>query len=120
MEKSKLARIADTPLHCWTCPQLDTCKQAPNMCANTPATEPYYLSDGASLYCEDCAPDGAYAVGSQETDCPSHCDICGAPLLCTLTDEGVAYVREALSRPDGAGCCRVLWPVLFAEYLDTE
>jgi hypothetical protein len=46
---------------------------------------------------------------------PIHCAECGRPLQCTLTDYGVDYVRETIA--ENSGCCRELWPELFAECL---
>ena len=77
----------------------------------------------ASVYCEDCSkriiselsemgisdtgdsddyPQGPYPDGGGEADCPNHCDFCGLFLENSLTDDGVEYVREALSEnPQG-------------------
>lgn len=83
----------------------------------TPDTEPV---DGfiyeASTYCEEHAPEGAIEDHNPEVDSPMHCDVCGIPLKCDLTTDGVQYVREELGY--GGGCCRELWPVLFESYLE--
>jgi hypothetical protein len=71
----------------------------------------------AALLCEECAselrvelgeenrpdtgdsddyPQGPYADGGGEADCPQHCDSCGLFLENPLTSDGDDYVREAI------------------------
>jgi hypothetical protein len=71
----------------------------------------------ADIYCEDCGkamiaisksstlgnredsndyPQGPYADGGGEADCPQHCGGCGVFLESPLSSWGYAYVREAL------------------------
>lgn len=72
----------------------------------------------AAMWCEECAlneraeldaqgfvvdectdsddyPQGPYADGGGEADCPQHCDWCGAFLENPLTEEGLEYVARA-------------------------
>ena len=72
----------------------------------------------ADFVCEDCLIPGHdhQPLFSSEVDSPAHCSICGIPLNCQLTIDGVGYVKEAIAENDG--CCRELWPVLFADYLE--
>lgn len=48
--------------------------------------------------CEDSDdyPQGPYADGGGEADCPSHCGNCGEFLMNPLTDEGRRYVLAAV------------------------
>ncbi len=65
--------------------------------------------DNESTYDSDDYPKGPYGDGGGEADCPCHCDHCGVHLENPLTDDGYAYVRQALgpwvaaddSDPDG-------------------
>lgn len=91
----------------------------------------------AALWCEDCAegvieeldkagtedtgdsddyPQGPYADGGGEADCPQHCDGCGCFLENPLTSEGTNYVKEAVRefRETGQGACAEEW----AEFYD--
>lgn len=73
----------------------------------------------AALYCETCAadclaqckqegredygcsqtyPQGPYADGGGEADCPQHCDACGVFLENPLTTDGYEYVRSEIAR----------------------
>ena len=58
-----------------------------------------YLCDG-ELICEDCAVDPSsdeeFYTDSNETDSPCHCSWCHRPIDCTLTDDGIKYVYEAI------------------------
>jgi HPr kinase/phosphorylase len=56
-----------------------------------------YVLDG-SLYCEDCAPEGAesYPVSQAEGDTPDNCETCHVPIGNPLTSDGVAYVIDAV------------------------
>lgn len=74
-----------------------------------------YIFQG-DIYCEDCAddikaqranrrhcedsddyPQGPYADGGGEADCPNHCGNCGEFLENPLTDEGRRYVLYAVA-----------------------
>jgi hypothetical protein len=78
----------------------------------------------AALLCEDCGlraiselrmdggtnagdsgdfPQGPYANGGGESDCPQHCDRCSEFLQNPLTDEGHAYVANAVARDKARG-----------------
>ena len=111
---------SNLPEHCKTCWKIVDgygCHKAENMHADTQPVEGYVAD--ADLWCEDCAPDGAEpldACGSNETDSPDHCAGCGVPLECTLTDEGIRYVKKTIDEGNN-GCCQELWPVLFADEL---
>lgn len=54
--------------------------------------------DSEGYYCEEHIPepesDEVMQVSYQEVDVPLHCSECHRPLDCTLTIEGVKYVRE--------------------------
>ena len=103
------------PTFCETCGNIETCVQKYNMLAETEPVEGFVI-DG-EIYCDECLrPDDPRYEYSGETDCPAHCSGCGVPLICDLTCEGVKYVKELITN-DG-GCCRELWPVLFADYLE--
>lgn len=68
----------------------------------------------AALLCESCAttakwtlapdadsdryPQGPYANGGGEADCPQHCDHCNLFLENPLTTDGMEYVRESVKR----------------------
>ena len=100
----------NTPRHCWDCDKFQTCEQAQFMVASTKPVDAY-MGD-AEFVCQDCAGDGAQYIG-EESDVPEHCGICHRPLECSLTQDGVEYLKENM---DG-GCCQELWPVLYAAYL---
>lgn len=76
----------------------------------------------ASLLCEDCAheimgnkrafagiedsdvyPQGPYANGGGESDCPQHCDHCDVFLKNPLTSDGYVYVRKACAEDRRSG-----------------
>jgi hypothetical protein len=44
----------------------------------------------------DMAPQGPYANGGGEADCPQSCDLCGTFLENPLTDDGIEYVKECI------------------------
>lgn len=46
----------------------------------------------------DRYPQGPYSSGGGEADTPQHCDHCGVFLENPLTDDGRAYVSEAVLR----------------------
>jgi hypothetical protein len=66
----------------------------------------------AALICSTCAeevkrtrpehddsdryPQGPYAEGGGESDCPQHCDLCHVFLENPLTDDGREYVKVTL------------------------
>jgi hypothetical protein len=82
------------------------------MNANTEPVEGY-VYDG-DVYCIDCndgVDDNPYGG---ESDSPTHCGCCGIPIIHDLTTDGVDYVRGLLT--DGNGCCKELWPVVWAAY----
>lgn len=54
--------------------------------------------DDESSYDSDVFPKGPYANGGGEADTPQHCDHCGTFLENPLTDDGCAYVEEAVKR----------------------
>jgi len=106
------------PEFCKTCQQVKECKQKENMLAGTEPVEGFVDWESVDYYCIDCLGDSQdhQPMLNPELDSPAHCAGCGVPLECQLTTEGVQYVKEAIAE-DG-GCCRELWPVLFADYLD--
>lgn len=65
----------------------------------------------------DTYPQGPYADGGGEADCPQHCDMCGVFLENPLTADGVQYVADALA--DGTGDPAVLatWRDFYAATL---
>jgi hypothetical protein len=73
---------------------------------------PYYSEDGAA-FCEHCAPDDAQPGYFAETDTPEHCETCEALLETNLTEDGRAYVKNAiesyLKRGDGRGDILLEW-----------
>jgi hypothetical protein len=115
----KMNTKGNTPEHCWECEQFKDCKQAQNMTADTKAVNGLvvFIDNDSEHYCDNCTPDketASYPIG--ESDTPEHCCDCGVPLDHQLTDYGVEYVKEELAFNSG-GCCRELWPVVWAEYL---
>ena len=46
--------------------------------------------------CQDNYPHGPYPQGGGESDTPAHCDNCQVFLENPLTDDGIAYVRDAI------------------------
>ena len=57
---------------------------------------PYYYTHEASTYCDGCAPKGADPVFLAEADWPQHCEGCKALLDCSMTEDGLAYIAEAV------------------------
>jgi len=105
------------PEHCKDCWKLTECEQKEHMLPDTEPSEGYADFDMADYVCVDCLiPIHNHAPLSGETDTPAHCAICGVPLDMALTSDGIEYVQEAIA--SGIGCCRELWPVLFADYLN--
>lgn len=113
--------LDNTPKHCWYCEKFAGCQQAQNMTADTVPAPGIVDFDAADHFCEDCHDGKGNCVAldsSEELDSPAHCNVCGVPLECELTEEGKNYVRESLR--DGAGCCRELWPSLWPELVPDE
>src|SRR3954465_7174226 len=55
--------------------------------------------DAGYMLCADCADtdaEGTAVFDTSETDAPSHCDECGALIAESLTEDGIAYVADAL------------------------
>ena len=111
----------NTPKHCHDCYKLTECEQAQFMNANTEPVDGF-VWDG-DYWCDNCLPDDIDDIDDQpqpldyeEVDCPDHCGGCGIPLNCRLTTDGVEYVAKNMND----GCCRELWPVLFANYLEIK
>lgn len=48
----------------------------------------------------DQYPQGPFADGGGEADCPQHCDMCGVFLENPLTADGVRYVRACTTPPE--------------------
>ena len=116
----------NTPAHCWDCWKFADCPQAQNMTADTvPVAGFVVFVDGCGdHYCAACADDAGapdsdcYPLDFEETDCPCHCSVCGAPLSHSLTADGVEHLTARLA--DGGGCCSELWPVVWADYLEVD
>jgi len=110
----------NTPAHCHGCGSLPHCHQAQNMGANTSPVAGWV--DDCDIYCADCLDasgpreewESTCTPYDGESDSPTHCSGCGVPIEHELTTDGVDYVREAIS--EGAGCCRELWPTVWADY----
>lgn len=60
-----------------------------------PIPEGADLNDESTFDSNDY-PKGPFEDGGGEADCPQHCDDCRTFLENPLTDDGVAYVREAI------------------------
>lgn len=107
----------DYPEFCDKCSMVEKCKQKTFMLPNTEPVQGYVAC--ADTWCKEHCPktDDAESMSYYpENDTPLHCAECGRPLQCSLTDFGVDYIKEHLE-VHGFGCCRELWPVLFAESL---
>lgn len=107
------------PKHCIGCHKEEECKQKYFMNARTEPVDGYADFDLAEYFCKDCinmSHNHCELDLDTEYDSPAHCSICGRPLNCQLTTEGVQYIKEAIAENDG--CCQELWPVLFADYLE--
>ena len=61
-----------------------------------PEKEPEDPDDDV-MFDSDDWPKGPYADGGGESDYPSHCAECGCFLENPLTDDGYAYVRQAVA-----------------------
>lgn len=108
-------KMKEYPKHCEGCWAEEKCQQKQFMNANTEPV-PGFVSC-ADIWCKEHAPINHYYESAgyyPESDSPLHCAECGRPLQCSLTDAGVAYTRDLIGTD---GCCRELWPVLFAEAL---
>ena len=110
----------NTPKHCHGCDSLKGCRQAQFMTDDTVSVEGVVSFDACDHFCLDCHPEGSdtASLNGEYLDSPAHCADCGCPLDHELTAEGVEYVKEAIA--DTAGCCRELWPVIWADYLESE
>lgn len=109
------------PEFCKDCWKVEECEQKENMLADTEPVTGYAVFSICDHVCEDCldtTDDDCAEITSEELDSPAHCCNCGAPLKHQLTSDGVAYVKEAIA--EGDGCCRELWPTVWADYLDDE
>jgi len=94
---------------------MERCQQKQYMLAETEAVQGFVGC--ADVWCKEHAPNNAESAGYYpESDNPMHCAECERPLQCGLTDYGIDYVKNAIDTKDG--CCRELWPELFAEYLE--
>lgn len=69
-------------------------------CGNTAITK---LRDVVNTGDSDEYPQGPYADGGGEADCPQHCDACGVFLENPLTDEGIDYVTQTVLADQRAG-----------------
>lgn len=116
----------NTPKHCWNCWKFSECKQAQNMTADTEPVKGLVDTKAVDYTCFDCLSKSeqdnlqefeylSELPWDESMDCPAHCCKCGIPLSHCLTTEGAEYVKEELK--DGGGCCRELWPVIWADYL---
>lgn len=114
----------NTPQHCHDCWKFEECRQAQNMTVDTEAVHGFAESEKyVDCFCADCLPEDAPEQSTSpldydEVDTPCHCSVCGIPLIHSLTNEGVKYVQAAIKTGDG--CCRELWPVIWADYLPAE
>ena len=121
----------NTPEHCWECWKFSDCQQAQHMTKDTHAIEGFVVPSMSDYLCFNCLTDltkrgyltreeedDSVPLDWEELDSPTHCSACGAPLIHSLTEDGVAYLKEMLA--DGGGCCRELWPVLWADYLEEQ
>ena len=114
----------NTPAHCHDCHNLATCNQAQNMNAYIEPVSGYVETEKyVDYFCSDCLPDDCpdettSPLDWDETDSPCHCSVCGIPLVHSLTSDGVRYVRDAIA--ESAGCCRELWPAVWADVLPPE
>ena len=106
------------PKHCIGCCKEKECKQKFFMLADTDPIDGYADFDLADYVCENCidmSHNHCELDMDTEHDSPAHCSICGRPLNCKLSSDGVDYVKKAIET--GTGCCRELWPVLFVDYV---
>lgn len=105
------------PEFCKDCHKVETCKQKQNMLAGTEPVDGFADFEATEHFCSLCLnhEHDHESMSFTEVDSPAHCIDCGVPLYCSLTTDGIEYVNEAVK--NGGGCCRELWPVLFADYL---
>ena len=64
-------------------------------------------------YDSDRYPIGPSPYGGGESDTPQHCDACGVFLENDLTDDGRAYVRDAVGESD----VLTIWRTFYADSL---
>lgn len=102
------------PKHCESCHKLKICEQKQYMMANTEPVPGYVNFDLGDYVCETHRTDEYKdeRLHNPESDMPLHCSICGRPLECELTQNGIDYVLENTH----GGCCQELWLTLFADY----
>lgn len=98
----------------------------------------------ADIYCPDCAaqiirglshspfwpnsmredsehyPQGPFADGGGEADCPQHCGACGLFLENPLTSDGVKYVRERVELAHGKPELLAEWRAFYGDQLQLE
>ncbi len=116
--------VRPVPVHCCACTKLADCHQAQNMTADSEPVHGWIETEKyVDHFCVDCLPDDypeetTWSMDNEEVDTPCHCSVCGVPLIHLLTSEGIHYVRQAIA--EGAGCCRELWPAVWADYLPPE
>jgi hypothetical protein len=72
--------------------------------------------DNESTWDSDQYPKGPYSDGGGEADSPQHCDDCHTFLENPLTDDGVAYVREAIAAHTATGRGRADVVATWAEH----
>ena len=117
--------VESTPAHCHTCWKFTTCTQAQNMTADTEPVHGYVETEKyVDHFCADCLPDDApeettFPMDNEEVDSPCHCSVCGISLIHSLTSTGIHFVRQVIAEGK-TGCCRELWPAVWADYLPTE
>lgn len=65
-------------------------------------------------------PQGPYADGGGEADCPHHCGGCRLFLENPLTEDGYSYVREAVESATGDSEVLQAWAEFYDIGTDTE
>ncbi len=116
--------VDNTPAHCHDCHTMPTCNQAQHMHSHTEPVPGFVETERyVDYFCADCLPNDCpdettSPLDWEETDSPCHCSVCGIPLIHSLTSDGVRYVREAIA--ERAGCCRELWPAVWADVLPPD
>lgn len=72
------------------------------------------LNDEFSFDSDDF-PKGPYEANHDAADYPQHCGNCGVFLENALTEDGIAYVREAIAKDTGK--CIEEWREFYADML---